>query len=598
MLVSIVVPVYKVEKYLRQCVDSILAQTYKNLEIILVDDGSPEGCPAIVDAYKEKDARVVVIHQANGGYGKAVNAGIARAHGEYVGIVESDDFIEPTMYEELVKAVQKTGADAARCSFFIHDGRSDYLWPEVVEFNHLDGQVIRPRDYLPVFYFHSAPWCYLYRRSLFPGISLSESKGASYQDVTLVAEVLLSVEAVAIVGKPLLHYRMEAGQASSCTSNGQGLMAIVDRYVELQAFMEAHGFMSPEYTTLLLRKSIQGVNWFYHRVAEDFRPAFFRRLAAFFTELAKVYGDTIAWETLSLQERLWLWTLLSGEYALSYPVLLQESENRELERKIVDTIVACLPDFVGTPLTRLFPPVEHHEGAVPVLMAADRNYIKYASVTLASVLAHASASRTYHFVLLVDFDFGIEDKVKMRALLAGHPNVFFSAVDVRRHFLYDYIRNLFVDRHLSLAAYYRFLAPYVCFGYGKCVYLDCDVAVCEDIATLHDTVMGQASVAGCRAYVVANRLGGMASESIAYLRTLGYTHEMDYVCSGVLLFNLRRMLSQNTSLRLLRASAAHRFIFHDQDALNFVCGDEPLLLDDRWNFIMHENPGCYPVMAQ
>ena len=88
--VSVIVPIYGVEKYLRQCVDSILAQTLKDIEIILVDDGSPDGCPAIVDEYAAKDSRVIAVHQENGGYGRAVNHGIEIANGEYIGIASYD----------------------------------------------------------------------------------------------------------------------------------------------------------------------------------------------------------------------------------------------------------------------------------------------------------------------------------------------------------------------------------------------------------------------------------------------------------------------------------------------------------------------------
>ena len=98
-LISVVVPIYKVEKYLPQCIESIINQTYQNLEIILVDDGSPDNCPQICDDYAAKDKRIRVIHQPNGGLGKAYNNGIATAKGDYIGLVESDDFIEPDMYE-------------------------------------------------------------------------------------------------------------------------------------------------------------------------------------------------------------------------------------------------------------------------------------------------------------------------------------------------------------------------------------------------------------------------------------------------------------------------------------------------------------------
>lgn len=115
--ISVVVPIYGVEKYLKQCVDSILNQTFKNMEVILVDDGSRDRCPQMVDEYAAQDARVVAIHQPNGGYGKAVNAGIARARGKYIGIIESDDWIAPDMYENSLRRRRKPVPKLPRAIF-------------------------------------------------------------------------------------------------------------------------------------------------------------------------------------------------------------------------------------------------------------------------------------------------------------------------------------------------------------------------------------------------------------------------------------------------------------------------------------------------
>ena len=100
-LVSIIVPVYKTEKYIHECVDSLINQTLKDIEIILVDDGSPDNCPAICDAYADKDNRIVVIHKDNGGLSDARNVALETAKGDYIGFVDSDDFVEPTMFEKL-----------------------------------------------------------------------------------------------------------------------------------------------------------------------------------------------------------------------------------------------------------------------------------------------------------------------------------------------------------------------------------------------------------------------------------------------------------------------------------------------------------------
>lgn len=113
--ISVIVPVYKVEPYLDKCVSSIVNQTYKNLEIILVDDGSPDNCPAMCDAWAEKDSRIRVIHKTNGGLSDARNAGMTVATGELTAFVDSDDWIAPDMYEYLYQRLTEDNSDIAAC---------------------------------------------------------------------------------------------------------------------------------------------------------------------------------------------------------------------------------------------------------------------------------------------------------------------------------------------------------------------------------------------------------------------------------------------------------------------------------------------------
>lgn len=110
-LISIIVPVYNIEEYLPRCIESVLGQTYTNLELILVDDGSKDRSGAICDAYQEKDSRVRVIHKENGGSSSARNEGIAAAKGQYLGFVDSDDYVEKTMYETMVSVIEDTGCN-------------------------------------------------------------------------------------------------------------------------------------------------------------------------------------------------------------------------------------------------------------------------------------------------------------------------------------------------------------------------------------------------------------------------------------------------------------------------------------------------------
>ena len=118
-LISIIIPVYKVEKYLEKCIKSVLDQTYKNLQIILVDDGSPDNCGNICDDYARVDNRIEVIHKANGGLSDARNVGLKAARGEYIGFVDSDDYVSNEMFENLYNTLISNDVDVAICNFYI-----------------------------------------------------------------------------------------------------------------------------------------------------------------------------------------------------------------------------------------------------------------------------------------------------------------------------------------------------------------------------------------------------------------------------------------------------------------------------------------------
>lgn len=222
--VSVVVPIYGVEKYLRQCVDSILSQTLTEIEVILVDDGSPDACPAIVDEYAAKDSRVVAIHQPNGGYGKAVNTGIAAATAPYIGIIESDDWIEPDMYETLYKKAVETGVDLVKSMFWYYDSTAEQdkqnrLYSIKRSFDKMPTTPFSPSEYPPLLLWHVSLWSNLYKAELLKSTKVKESASASYQDFPFIMEVYSKTEKMLFVKHPFVHYRAEEGQGSSCTRN-------------------------------------------------------------------------------------------------------------------------------------------------------------------------------------------------------------------------------------------------------------------------------------------------------------------------------------------------------------------------------------------
>lgn len=204
-LISVIVPVYKVEKYLDQCVSSIVNQTYRNLEIILVDDGSPDNCPAICDEWVRKDSRVRVIHKANGGPDTARNAGLDAAKGEYIGTIDSDDFIAPDMYEKLYILLTENDADISMCEFVQVDEDGKRLDKQE---DPMKDEVISREQMFQRFNQFSLHYCYswnkLYRAELFREVRF---RGGIHDDTGTIHRVLGAAGIIIISSEPLYFYR-------------------------------------------------------------------------------------------------------------------------------------------------------------------------------------------------------------------------------------------------------------------------------------------------------------------------------------------------------------------------------------------------------
>ncbi len=204
--ISIIVPVYKVENYLRACVDSILNQTFEDYELILIDDGSPDRCGEICDEYVEKDARIKVIHQKNGGLSAARNAGMKIAKGYYVSFIDSDDVVAGNYFQVLYDNLKREEADISCCTMkeFADNCEFDYNDYSSVCLSGKDA-VLSQYGYSTQKNVSVSAWGKLYRRELFNGISFP--KGKIHEDQAVVPIVLSKAEKVVLCESALYGYR-------------------------------------------------------------------------------------------------------------------------------------------------------------------------------------------------------------------------------------------------------------------------------------------------------------------------------------------------------------------------------------------------------
>lgn len=223
-LISIIVPVYNVEPYLARCVESLLRQTHEHLEIILVDDGSTDGCPRICDHYAEKDLRIQVIHKGNGGLSDARNAGLKIAQGNFIGFVDSDDWIADDMYSTLLNCLQKHGADVAECGYVIAEGGHN---PDEVKGD--GGELVFSaedalKELLLERSLKTVVWNKLYRKSVLEGEFFPFGKYS--EDVFWTYRVLGRSRAVVCTEKSMYFYFQRAGSIMDDSFNVRRLDAL------------------------------------------------------------------------------------------------------------------------------------------------------------------------------------------------------------------------------------------------------------------------------------------------------------------------------------------------------------------------------------
>ena len=267
-MISVIVPVYKVELYLKQCVDSILNQTYKNLEVILVDDGSPDGCGNICDEYEKRNSCVKVLHVNNGGLSAARNAGIKVATGDYIGFVDSDDWIEPDMYELLLKRLEDARADICVCGFDVVGKRVSHVW-------HSDEEVYKDAVSLKALLddrINNHVWNKLYRKEIILDVMKSNNgflfpEGKNYEDIAVMHNLIAQAKCVASISEMEYHYCMRSDSISKSYS-AQNLFDYWEAYyMRYCFFMDKYPEVfdkHPEDEVQLIARSISKIwRWWY-----------------------------------------------------------------------------------------------------------------------------------------------------------------------------------------------------------------------------------------------------------------------------------------------------------------------------------------------
>ena len=236
--ISIIIPIYKVEKYLKACVDSVRCQSYRNLEIILVDDGSPDECPEICDEYAKDDKRIKVIHKKNGGLSDARNVALKQVSGRYVFLLDGDDTIHERTIEFLYENIRKNNADIATCNFLQFDEKSK---PRSINLNDKKIECLSGEEALSKMLYQkdctNIACAKLYKKELFGGIEYP--KGELYEDLATTYKLFGKAKTIVTDSRKLYNYRQRTGSIVNNTFSLKHLRSL-DFAKEQTAYVKAN----------------------------------------------------------------------------------------------------------------------------------------------------------------------------------------------------------------------------------------------------------------------------------------------------------------------------------------------------------------------
>ena len=283
--VSVLVPICNVERYLEECLDSLVAQSFTDFEVLCINDGSTDGSLAIIHRYMEADARFRVIDKPNSGYGASMNMGLANAIGEYIAILESDDFFEPNALELLVDVAECNQSDVVKGDFYLYwstPQERDELF-RIVDEQEI-GRTMRPIDDLAIFFRKPSIWSALYRTSFLKdnGIDFLETPGASYQDAGFNFKVWASAARATFIADPILHYRQDNEKSS--VNSAAKVYCVCDEYASMASFVNDRLDGDPRLMGILESMKFDSYMWNYDRLSGDLRGDFIVRASSEFAD--------------------------------------------------------------------------------------------------------------------------------------------------------------------------------------------------------------------------------------------------------------------------------------------------------------------------
>lgn len=594
--ISVIVPIYGVEKYLKECVDSILTQTLSDIEIILIDDGSKDNCPKIIDEYAEQDSRIIAIHKENGGYGQTCNIGLKRATGEYIAIVEPDDYIDCKMYEDLYKIAHEFNSDIVKSCFY--DNLQSKMLKGCNKVKWDDDKIPQNKSFTikecPLFlYYHPSIWSCIYKREFLNkhNICFVEAPGAGWTDNPFQVQTMCLAERINYTPNAYYYWRRLNEYASDdlkdCTipylRTNEIHKWLKENNINDKNILLQLSRRELAYIVIILGKKEKEILSHLHEIKQMI--------------LGISENDFLSSDLVRNDEKTTFKMVKNNLKFFRFKLLFKRYRKEFLSIRLNKTekrIVFCKRILFEKRR-------KDFNRKIPVIFAINNGYVKQLSAAIVSILKNSDKSNCFEFNIL-NSDITCDNKEKIMSLKKINKNTTFNFIDMKQvvnNFdLEKYMSRRDDYKYISIETYFRFFIPDMFPEYKKVLYLDADILVLDDISNLFEEDIenywaGAVQDTVLEVFIADKNIKTRTKPERIYKdyfkEKLG-KHSNRYFNAGVLLLNLDKIRKDKMVEKLWNFTAKESPLeFQDQDVLNAVFESDVKYVDYKWNTLKDLN---------
>lgn len=557
---SIIIPVYNVAKYLSQCLDSVVKQTLKEIEIICIDDGSTDGSLEILEQYAQKDTRIKILTQTNSGQGSARNKGLKQAKGKYIQFLDSDDFFEPNccqrMYEIMEEKKSDVGCFSCHVLYETQQKRKDED-AEYFKIKHSGLNLVTPKLALSL---DVNCWNKIFRKSFLDENKLYFPEQLHFEDVAFFWYWLSKAKTIYGLNEKLMFYRRrEKSFVNNIFEKKSPYMLDSCKVNFLIYDYLKQNHKLKEYISVFIEYCTNKVDWKLNNIATwDIKQK-----------------QRIIDETAKLLEQ-------ANAQNVSLPNNIKQKVDQLISRNYYAYKCATTTDEIEVKPYFI-------QNNIPIIFATDQNYVAALSVAIQSLVMNISKENNYDIIILYSQLYDYQKRM-LYNIVEKHNNVSLRFINMDEYISAYSLDKLLHINHITTAAYYRLLASSIFSNYNKILYLDCDIVITQDIANLYNLDIQNKSIGACLDFCISNSLDKTILKNgfENYIKnTLNIQDMKQYINSGVLIINIQKWKKLNIEPYLLQLAQVNNRFFHDQNVLNSAFYNDIFIIEPTWNFQYH-----------